>query len=320
MENSIATIGDITVDNFYEIDKQEASVLCNIRNQETELCFNYGEKVPVKSIRKSFGGSALNTAIGFERMGIETYISAFAGEDSEGRDTIEFLKSNHINTNFLQTSGNHNQATIIVYNSERTILSYHNQRDYKKLDIPRVGFIYFASAGKGSDIICQKIIARTNSGSILFFNPGSWELKNFDPFRPIVKYCKAFIVNRDEADLIIGSIPTKQQLHQILKLGAEIAIITDGPNGAYLSDGGTSFHISSVARNIFDPTGAGDAFSSGFVGGMINGRSIEESAGWGMINASEVISTESANDGLLDKKQISDRYEKEKQNLTTVKI
>jgi len=302
--SQILTVGDVTIDRILEVEEQEASLNCSLKSHACEICFKYGEKIPIKSSFVSFGGGALNCALGFKRLGLDVAIATFVGEDREGADLINFLQSKHIKV-FCQRAGQTNHSTVVVYKNERTVLSYHSPRNYQNLSLPVADWIYLASAGKGSDVLKEKIIAEVNRGSKLVFNPGNWELQNFDNFIPLLKYCAVLILNRSEANLVMPDLKEpKLQLEKMQNYGVKIAVITDAQNGAYFGVRGRVFHINSLAVDVKDPTGAGDAFASGFIGGIILGATLEESAKWGMVNATSVIENIGANSGLLTKDEI----------------
>lgn len=306
---SMLTVGDSAVDNTFEIDSDQASLLCGSRLQDKELCFKYGEKIPIKKIRRGFGGSALNTAIGFSRLGIKTAITTIIGEDNEGKDVLDFLQQEAVDTSRVQQDNMTNMSVILVYSKERTILSYHSPRDYTKLEMPRADNIYLASAGRGSESLIPKIQARISSGSKLYFNPGSWELLKFENFAPLVKYCQALILNKEEADLCFKEGPVAKQLQDMKRLGTDIAVITDGPKGAYISQGKKVYHMGISSGQVVDPTGAGDSFSVGLVGGLSLNKSLEESCRWGMVNSASVLEYIGANKGLLSLRQIEQEAE-----------
>jgi sugar/nucleoside kinase (ribokinase family) len=302
-ELSILTIGDSTIDKIFSVDRQNAALIVNKRNLEKEICFNYGEKIPITDIKTEFGGSALNTAVGFGRLGIKTHISTIVGNDEEGKEILKFLNNNKIQLGGSAVAGNTNQAFIVLYDGERTIFSFHEKRDYKSLRIPQTQWIYFASAAKGSDILVDKMIDRAKEGTKVIFNPGSYELERFDLFKPMLKHLEFLILNKDEADFILGRSNMKLQLKKLHEMGVKNIVITAGKNGAYIS-GEKQFHMDIFASEVVDPTGAGDAFSCGFAGAIMNQKSLVSAAKWGMINSSSVISTFGATKGLLSARQI----------------
>lgn len=302
--NKILTIGDSSVDRFFEVAEQEASLLADINTKDLFISFSYGEKIPVSHVHQFFGGSALNTALGFARLGLQSHIATIVGEDSDGNRIIEYLRQGGVNVDCCQNNGDTNQAVIIIYKKERTILSYHAKRTYAGLELPDCDHIYLTSANGGVDALIPKISDKLKEGVKLYFNPGSWELKNFDLFNDLVKQSEMLILNKSEADITIGEMPIASQLKKILERGAKIAVITDGANGAYLSSGDQTVHMNSFASRIVDPTGAGDSFASALVGAYILNKSIEVALKWGMVNSASVISNVGANRGLLDANSI----------------
>jgi len=310
--NKVLTIGDSSVDRFFEIAQQEASLLADINTKDLFISFSYGEKIPVSDVHQFFGGSALNTAIGFAKLGLPTSIATITGTDNDGQKILDYLKENSIDTCSCQSHETTNQAVIIIYKGERTILSYHVKRSYAGLELPDSNYIYLTSANHGIDDLVPKITDRIKQGTKLFFNPGSWELKNFDLFKGLLDGCEMLILNKSEADITIGEMPTIKQLEKMLSLGVEIGVITDGANGAYLAQDSKTIHMNTFATSIVDPTGAGDSFSTGLVGAYVLGRPTETAIKWGMINSASVISHVGANKGLLDASQIEQTLQEAK--------
>lgn len=91
-------------------------------------------------------------------------------------------------------------------------------------------------------------------------------------------------------------------LFELSKLGPKLAIITDGSHGAHCYNAVEETVYSAKPRktHIVETTGAGDAFASGFVAGIVMGKSIDISLKLGMLNAESVISSLGAKNILLD--------------------
>lgn len=306
MENvSILCVGDSTVDRFFRLDEGEAEILC--RHSEYEIAFKYGEKIAIEKYHKSYGGSALNTSIGFSRIGFHSSIATIVGEDTDGKDIIEFLNNNSVATENISTEGESNQSAVLIYKSERTIFSYHKSRDYGMLNLPKTNWIYFCSAGDGFEKIIDKIRALAQEGAKVAINPGSAELKNFDQLKSVANLADIIFLNKQEAELLFNKEEIRELLDALLQTGTKTAVITDGANGAYIASGQDRFHMGIAPSTLIDPTGAGDSFACGFTSGMVFGLSLEESAKWGMVNSASVISKIGANDGLLTAQEIGEK-------------
>jgi sugar/nucleoside kinase (ribokinase family) len=78
-------------------------------------------------------------------------------------------------------------------------------------------------------------------------------------------------------------------------------VVTDGPHGAYASDGLVRYRVPAYPdlRPPKERTGAGDAFASGLVAALSKGHTLEESLAWGPINAMNAVQQVGSQTGLL---------------------
>jgi ribokinase len=84
-------------------------------------------------------------------------------------------------------------------------------------------------------------------------------------------------------------------------LGPKVVVVTDGPDGAYASDGQNRWKMPLYPDPAppVDRTGAGDAFASTFVGQLIRGNTVEGALQWAPINSMSVCQEVGAQAGLL---------------------
>ena len=84
--------------------------------------------------------------------------------------------------------------------------------------------------------------------------------------------------------------------------------MTKGPKGVIVSDGKYIYSAGTFKEKKYtDRTGAGDAFGSGFVSGLMRTGKIEEAIRLGTANGTAVVEEIGAKNGLLTKS----RFEKE---------
>ena len=83
-------------------------------------------------------------------------------------------------------------------------------------------------------------------------------------------------------------------------------MITDGPDGAYASDGDNRFKMPNYPDPAppFERTGAGDSFASCFVAALAKGATLEAALLWAPINSMSVVQHVGAQEGLLSAKEI----------------
>lgn len=302
---SVVCVGDSTVDRFFSLDKNEAELLW--RHNEKEVAFPYGEKISIEHYFQSYGGSAINTSIGLSKLRLDSYAATIVGEDNDGKDIITFLSQNGVNSGFVQAEKKTNQSAILIYQSERTIFSFHEERDYEKIKIPGANLIYLCSAGRGFEKMLPSITSSIKQGAKIALNPGSAELENFEKLSEIVASSEVLFLNKEEAEMLFAAKEIKDLLRIVLETGTKTAVITDGANGSYFATRDGNYHMGIAPCSLVDSTGAGDAFASGFLGAFAKTLSLEESAKWGMLNSASVVGKIGANAGLLSAEEISER-------------
>ncbi len=94
--------------------------------------------------------------------------------------------------------------------------------------------------------------------------------------------------------------------NKLHELGPRIVVITDGPNGAYASDGDNRFQMPLYPDPAppVDRTGAGDSFASTFVAAIMKGNTIEGALQWAPINSMSVVQKVGAQAGLLKEHEL----------------
>jgi len=100
-------------------------------------------------------------------------------------------------------------------------------------------------------------------------------------------------------DTVNKSFSLYQMAHYFLSSGPQIIMVTNGSEGVYAIDHEQIYYYPSIPAKSVYGLGAGDAFSSACVGGILQGNSIEKSLILGIINASSVIQHQDAQHGLL---------------------
>jgi len=85
-----------------------------------------------------------------------------------------------------------------------------------------------------------------------------------------------------------------------------IAVVTDGPRGAYASDGRYLYRAGVFKeRKLVDRTGAGDAFGSGFIAGLMQKHDVHHALRLAAANATSVVEQIGAQGGILTKRDFA---------------
>lgn len=302
-------IGDCVIDVFLTIE--EATVTCEIKRDLCKLCLTYGEKVPLKSINRIIGaGNASNAAFGASRLGWKTGIHSIVGSDSNGEDIVRAWKDANIATDLVQVDKLHptNYHTILHFLNERTILIYHQPRQYKLLTLPDTRWIYYSSLGKNHDRLESQLLSylRSHPNTKLVFQPGTFQLRRGKKaLMAAMAQTTIFAVNKQEAQRLLET--KAETITELMKglhsFGAKIAVITDGNSGSYASDGVKTWFCPIFPAKVVEVTGAGDSYTVGFTYGYHKTGSVMEAMRYGTANSWSVVQYVGPHKGLLTARQ-----------------
>lgn len=103
--------------------------------------------------------------------------------------------------------------------------------------------------------------------------------------------------------------------HLLFKQGPSIAVVTNGAEGVYVATHETVYFHQSLKTAHLYALGAGDAFSSAFVGSLALGKTIEQATINGVLNSNSVIQFADAKEGLLTATELEERAKKLGQGL-----
>lgn len=307
----ILTIGDSCIDMTMHISN--ANEVKMDGSDTPQICFIHGSKIPVEKFYTSIGGNSVNVATGCNRMGLKTAIYTEIGDDQNGQKIIDELKNSGIDTSFCikNQDSNTNSNSIIVHNYERTIFSYHAPRNYKIREWEKPTLLYYTSIGDGFENFQNELIKyiKENKEIAVVFNPGTYQMKaGFNSIKEFLEITTILIINTEEAVKLVGEKPLPKTHIDLQKLGPKLTVITDGKNGASAFDGENLVKVSAYTdgREVKDKTGAGDAFSSGFISAIFHKKALKEALGWGSINAFGEITKESAGTGIYTKEKMEE--------------
>lgn len=310
----ILTIGDSSIDitfNVNEVEEKETT------SGDSEICFVHGTKIPVENLTTSIAGNAVNVGVGCNYLGLKTSIYTEIGDDDNSERIIKELTKLGVDTKYcIKNVGTQTDVhSIIVYNKERTIFSYHGKRNYKIKDWEKPKLIYYTSIGDGFQNFQNELIKyiKENSGIGIVFNPGTYQLKDGnESLKSFMVVTDILILNLDEAAKIVGKKPLPQIHIDLQKLGPKLTVITDGDKGVSAFDGKNLVNLNAYndGKPVVDKTGAGDAFSSGFISAIFHKRPLKEALAWGAVNARGEIGIAGTDTGLYTKDKMEEVVDK----------
>lgn len=326
-KTNFLAIGDTVVDAFIKITQAEIREDSN--GEHKTICMPFAEKVPFESATEIPGvGNSANAAVSAARLGLTSALLTSLGADENGKKCLDQLITEKVDVSEASSvpGKTTNYHYVLWFGNERTILIKHETFEYH---VPTIvpDYLYLSSLGENSLQFHHDLVAYlvANPTVKLIFQPGTFQIKfGTDELAEIYKRTHIFFCNKEEAIRILklddsANHEIKHLLLGLRKLGVQLPVITDGPNGAYTYD--TDMRVVDTAtfdemapvvhmpiypdiKPPLERTGAGDAFASTFTSAIALGRSITEALMWGSINSMSVCQEIGAQKGLLSAEKI----------------
>jgi len=307
----LVCVGDAKIDIFLTLHQTREHL--RYMEETNELCIKFGEKVIVDKAEMLIGGDAANVAVGTSRLGLNTAIVAEIGKDEFAQKITNTLKNENVNIEKVcESEGQQSSfSTIINYKGERTIFSEHVKREHNfNFNNVLTEWVYLTSLGENWLNAYNKtadFVRETKCN--LAFNPGTLQLENKENIKNILLIANVLLVNKEEAEEILGFPHGQKTIKELTvdlqKMGPKIVVITDGENGSFAIDSKGKMFTQEITKvNVVEKTGAGDAYSSGFISALIYNRPIAEAMFWGAKNSASVITKVGAQAGLLRKEEV----------------
>lgn len=308
-------IGDITVDAFIELSKNDARVTVDEKTGRKKLEMEFGGKLPYQDVViVNAVGNSPNAAVSAHRLGLRSALVANLGHDRNGKDCLDQLRKEGVDTDFVKVHEGKktNYHYVLRYGAERTILIKHEEYPYTlpAFKVPP-RFLYFSSVGENSLPFHHEIgtYLKEHPETKLAFQPGTFQIRlGYTELKDLYEKSEIFFCNKEEAQEILGT--SEQDMSKLLTgmraLGPKIPVITDGPNGAFALDGDAVWFMPMYPdpKEPISRTGAGDAFASTFTSAIILGLPVKTALAWGPINSMSVVQHIGAQVGLLKRDEL----------------
>lgn len=318
MKYDFIAVGDTVTDAFIELE--DASVHCQLNNEDCTISMRWGDKIPYKNLTVVPGvGNSANAAVAANRLGLTTALIADIGNDAHGKEIIEYFNKEGLDTTYVREHDGipTNYHFVLSFDAERTILVKHEAYPYalpKEMEAPTM--LYLSSLGANTETYHDEIAAwcEAHPETLLAFQPGTFQMKvGAKRLERLYKRANLFFANKEEYQRILGLPDTHDDIPDLLKrmhtLGVTTPILTDGRNGAYALEHGEVVHVEMFPDPAppVERTGAGDAFSSTTAAYVAMGLPLKKAMVRGTVNSAYVVQKIGAQAGLLTKTELESR-------------
>lgn len=271
--------------------------------------FELGSKNEVEDVIHTTGGGGTNAAVTFARHGLHSCYMGKVGDDVAGQAVLDDLHKNEVDTSLVgheKTQGTGFSALLLAPNGERTILTYRgasanytlHESDFHGI---KANWMYISSLSGHLDILKTAIKYAKKHNIMIAANPGKAELKQKSELKALLPDIHILSLNKEELGMLFGEGSLEEL---VIKAGKIVPCVigTDGPKGVIATYDSKLYKAGMYEDvKVIDRTGAGDAFSSGFVCIAASGGSMEQAITFASANSTSVVGKIGAKAGILHK-------------------
>ncbi len=313
-------LGALNIDHIYQVDR----------------ILDDGETV-VKESGLFPGGSAANTIYGLAKLEVNTGFTGVVGDDAEGKILIQDFQKAGVDTSQIRVKPGAKTGSVVCLSDRlgrRSLYvtpSANNLLTMDDLDLTYINqarMLHLSSFADDRQFkILLELMDRLDLSAKLSFAPGAlYAKRGLKALAPILSKTHILFINRNEIKQLTGE-DIINGAESCLKQGCSIIVVTLGKGTSlelgkgisrrtvtaigYIRDAETEHAIQPSNQDIVsqaDTTGAGDAFATGFLYGLLRGKGLEECGRLGDIVARFSITKLGTRQGFPTLNQLAQRY------------
>ncbi len=244
-----------------------------------------GELVLAQELPLELGGCAANAAIGLARLGVSVGVVGRVGSDPFGDFLIQQLQQQGVNTQAIARAELPTSGTLIinVQGEDRRFIhsiGANAALDAQALDDPRLEqakVVYLGGYRLMPRLVAKELVPRLqrlrSRGVCVVLDvviPDSSD--HWSEVGPVLSAVDVFVPNQDEATALTGHQDPVAQARTFLQQGVPTVVITCGEQGAVVCTSKRCVRLGTFPVRFVGGTGSGDAFTAGFIYGMLQGK------------------------------------------------
>lgn len=268
----------------------------------------YGNTVFANNIKMLPGGKGSNQAVAVAKQGKNLLFLGAVGDDSAGKQMLDNLKDNGVDTEYIQVTNESGTGTFVAFvdqNGENTMagsLGANAILDEKYVvnsleDIEAKVLLLQMETSKESILAAMK--TAKEKGMFVILDPAPAD--GF--FMEALEYADLITPNQQEKERLTGIKVINQDTainaaEVIAGLGVKNSIIKMGSNGNLVYQSGKIDFIPSLKVKAVNTVGAGDTFAGALASAYIETQDLAEAVKYGNVAAGIKVSREGGQDAI----------------------
>ena len=250
-----------------------------------------GETVTDAQLSKGNGGKGANQAAAAALLGADVQLLGRVGDDGLGEPLVEALADKGVDTSLIEVSPDSSTGTafiIVTPDGENAIsVAPGANRSLTPDDVDdasgsiAAARVLVAQMEVPPEVVLRavEVAARQGTRALVNLAPPTEVpqelLAKLDPL--VVNEHEAAFLLEEKVEGVDGALSAAPEL---LALGPRSVVITLGKEGAVLSDGDSTEHVSSPEVEVVDTTGAGDAFVGALAVQLARNESLKDAVAY----------------------------------------
>ncbi|MER9498222.1 ribokinase [Mesorhizobium sp. M0587] len=259
----VHVVGNVCVDTTFRLDRFP-------RPGETLSASEHGD---------GLGGKGANQAVAAARTGADVRFHAAIGNDAAGAWISEQLRRDLDASHLTMLALPSDRSTILVdVRGENLIVTgascaaaFDPVADGGFIRSVEHGDILMMQGNLGADVTAACLRAGCDAGAVTIFNPSPLVASR----APSLSAVGLAIVNAGEAEQLTGASDPAAATRELIRRGADTAIVTLGAGGCLVADGeGRIDRFAAPSVAVLDTSGAGDVFCGCLAGCLAGGMDL----------------------------------------------
>ncbi len=292
-----------------------------------------GELVPTDKIELNLGGCASNVAVGLASLQAPVSLAGCVGDDALSDFIIRTVSRPGIDTRLLQRTPDRCPGTAMhlnIRNQDRRFICTTGANDDFVFNETLKRFI--VSPETDSPKTKRKILylggffmlrGLENEGTVEFFKTArkhGWTIlldvvlnghrPYWDLIEPLLPYTDILLPNEHEGEKITDYRDPYEQARIFRDAGVGTVLITQGEQGTLCFSEAESFRTRVYPTNYVGGAGAGDAFCSGLIAGLLEGCDLQNALRWGSAQGAACVRAVSTTGSLFNREELLDFIDK----------
>ena len=276
-----------------------------------------GELIATGGMALTLGGCAANVGVDLAKMGVHSKILGKIGDDDFGQLILQKLKLTGADISKIIKQANAPTSQTLVINvtgQDRRFIhliganeGFANS-DFQKNDIEGCKVVYLGGyllMDKLSPVHVAEIFrtAQMNGAKTVLdvVTPGAGD--HISKLKPILPFVDVFLPNDAEAKMISRIEKPIEQAKYFKSLGVKTSIITLGNQGTILLTDQGCYKADIFKINYHDGSGSGDAFTAGYISGILENKSEIECLEIGSALGASCVRSQGTTEGVFNKEE-----------------